>query len=133
MKMGFMSLLLELLESSIPNICVSKRVAKSFLPCKDIAMEYLSMEPVVFTSKNKSLGFNSPTTLPLLNSEQADHCESKGMVSLMSREGVSQLNLLISVLAVFHVLYCIFTMCLGIAKVLTSIHNDKDPFFHHSF
>ncbi|XP_050935169.1 MLO-like protein 12 [Cucumis melo] len=117
MKMGFMSLLLELLESSIPNICVSKRVAKSFLPCKDIAMEYLSMEPVVFTSKNKSLGFNSPTTLPLLNSEQADHCESKGMVSLMSREGVSQLNLLISVLAVFHVLYCIFTMCLGIAKI----------------
>ena len=77
MKMGFVSLLLELLESSILNICVGKRVAKSFLPCKDIAMEYLSMEPVVFTSKNQSLGFNSPTTLPLLNSEQVDHCESK--------------------------------------------------------
>ncbi|XP_038900736.1 MLO-like protein 12 [Benincasa hispida] len=115
MKMGFVSLLLTLTESSIPSICVSKGVAKSFLPCRDIAMEYSSMEPVVFTSKNQTLGSISPTTL--LNSDQIDHCESKGMVSLISREGVSQLNFLISILAVFHVLYCIFTMCLGIAKI----------------
>lgn len=75
MKMGFVSLLLALTEASIPNICVSKGVAKSFLPCRDIAMES-SMEPVVFTS-TQTLGSNSPTTLPVLNSDQTDHCESK--------------------------------------------------------
>ncbi|XP_023533201.1 MLO-like protein 12 [Cucurbita pepo subsp. pepo] len=106
MKMGFISLLLAFTEASIPNICVTKRVSKSFLPCRDIAME-ASMESVVFAS----------TRTPVLNSDQTDHCESKGMVSLMSREGVSQLNILISLLAVFHVLYCMFTMCLGIAKI----------------
>lgn len=75
MKMGFVSLLLALTESSIPNICVSKGVAKSFLPCKDIAMES-SMEPVVFSSNNQTLGSNSPITFPI-NSDQIDHCESK--------------------------------------------------------
>ncbi|KAG7026966.1 MLO-like protein 5, partial [Cucurbita argyrosperma subsp. argyrosperma] len=47
MKMGFISLLLAFTEASIPNICVTKRVSKSFLPCRDIAME-ASMESVCF-------------------------------------------------------------------------------------
>lgn len=41
----------------------------------------------------------------------------QGLVSLVSREGTLQLNVFISVLAVFHVLYCILTMFLGMAKV----------------
>nr|XP_023903550.1 MLO-like protein 6 [Quercus suber]POE46307.1 mlo-like protein 6 [Quercus suber] len=55
----------------------------------------------------------------ILSNEIMDdnYCESKGMVSLVSREGVMHLNVFISFLAVFHVLYCILTMCLGVAKM----------------
>jgi hypothetical protein len=41
----------------------------------------------------------------------------QGMVSLISSDGVQELNILISILAVFHILYCTLTMCLGKAKV----------------
>ncbi|PNX71752.1 MLO-like protein 12-like [Trifolium pratense] len=47
---------------------------------------------------------------------RVNYCEAKGMVSLISSDGVLELNILISILAVFHILYCTLTMCLGKAK-----------------
>lgn len=39
------------------------------------------------------------------------------MLSLVSREGVMELKIFVSFLAVFHVIYCVLTMGLGQAKV----------------
>ncbi|XP_050380858.1 MLO-like protein 12 isoform X2 [Argentina anserina] len=108
MQLGFISLLLTLSEVPISNICVSHDLANSFLPCK-----YSLDSPNV----------SSATQLPASNTNYSkeattnDYCEAKGLVSLVSREGILQLNIFISILAVFHVLYCILTMFLGMAKM----------------
>ncbi|PRQ44603.1 hypothetical protein RchiOBHm_Chr3g0481051 [Rosa chinensis] len=108
MQLGFLSLLLTLSEVPISNICVSQVLANSFLPC-----EYPS----------DSTSVSSAAQLPASNTNFSKevttqtYCEAKGLVSLVSREGILQLNIFISVLAVFHVLYCILTMFLGMAKV----------------
>lgn len=41
----------------------------------------------------------------------------QGMVSILSRQGVEELQYLIFVLAFFHVLSCVLTFSLGMAKV----------------
>ncbi|XP_024923185.3 MLO-like protein 12 [Ziziphus jujuba] len=113
MKMGLISLLLTISEVPISNICVSQSVAKSFRPCKD-PVDY-SAKPAVSSSATQLSRSESNSSLSVEYPTQ-NYCESKGMVSLISKEGVLQLNIFISVLAVFHVLYCIITMFLGIAK-----------------
>ncbi|XP_038684973.1 MLO-like protein 12 [Tripterygium wilfordii] len=111
MTMGFILVLLTVSEAPISNICVAESVANSFLPCKDPAS---FVEPAV-SSAAQITGSESNTTL--FNNNTDGSCKAKGMVSLISREGVMELRIFISVLAVFHVLYCVLTMCLGIAKM----------------
>ncbi|XP_058100614.1 MLO-like protein 12 [Magnolia sinica] len=108
MKMGFISLLLTVGEVPISRICVSKGVGNSFLPCDD---HDSSAIPVV-SSTTQISGLNTT-----ISSDISDSCEAKGMVSLVSREGIMQLHIFIFVLAVFHVLYCVITMCLGAFKM----------------
>ncbi|XP_068657962.1 MLO-like protein 12 [Aristolochia californica] len=91
MQLGFISLLLAIGEEPISRICVRKRVADSFLPCR---------------------GENS--SFELLTSSAT---ETSGMVPLVSRRGITELHILIFVLAVFHVLYCVLTMFLGTTKM----------------
>ncbi|CAJ1978880.1 unnamed protein product [Sphenostylis stenocarpa] len=50
----------------------------------------------------------------------------EGMVSLISSDGVLQLNIFISFLAVFHILFCTFTMCLGKAKKVPVYRSNID-------
>ncbi|XP_027348183.1 MLO-like protein 12 [Abrus precatorius] len=98
MKFGFMSFLLTILKVPISKICINKAVANSFLPCKDSV---------------NSTGLTSPSATP----NQVNYCEARGMVSLVSSDGILQLNIFISFLAVFHILFCTLTMCLGKAKM----------------
>ncbi|KAF9588663.1 hypothetical protein IFM89_014384 [Coptis chinensis] len=92
MILGFISLLLTIGEVPISKICVTHSVANTLLPCK---------HPVASTT------YADDTS-----------CEAKGMVSLLSKGAVKQLHIFIFMLAVFHVLYCVLTMCLGLAKNL---------------
>ncbi|XWS39383.1 hypothetical protein CRYUN_Cryun18bG0048800 [Craigia yunnanensis] len=102
MKMGFLSFLLAISEAPISKICVTEAIANSLLPCKD---------PEEFTEPALSTG-----SLSVDYEGDESYCEARGMVSLIPREGVMQLNI-ISVLAVFHILYCVLTMCLGLVKM----------------
>ncbi|KAL6330544.1 hypothetical protein AAG906_040475 [Vitis piasezkii] len=116
MILGFISLLLTISEEApISKICVPQSMANSFLPCKD-APEMVGSD---VSSDTEVSGSTSNTTTPPTHETTDDdsYCEAKGKVSLVSREGIAQLNIFISVLAVFHVLYCVLTMCLGIAKM----------------
>ncbi|KAK6252879.1 hypothetical protein QUC31_014599 [Theobroma cacao] len=114
MKMGFISFLLAISEAPISKICVTEAIANSLLPCKD-PEEFI--EPALSTENQIPGSSESSTTLSVEYDEQESYCEAKGMVSLISREGVMQLNIFISVLAVFHILYCVLTMSLGLVKV----------------
>ncbi|XP_028193742.1 MLO-like protein 12 isoform X4 [Glycine soja] len=110
MKFGFMSFILTISEVPISKICISKGVANSFLPCKDV---------VGFTGSATRTSTSGLDVAPATNEStiEVNYCEAKGMVSLISSDGILQLNIFISFLAVFHILFCTLTMCLGKAKM----------------
>ncbi|XWS54121.1 hypothetical protein CRYUN_Cryun10bG0061300 [Craigia yunnanensis] len=113
MKMGFISFLLAISEAPISKICVTEAIANSLLLCKD-PEEFA--EPALSTA-NQIPGSESDTILSVEYEDEESYCVARGMVSLISSEGVMQLNIFISVLAVFHILYCVLTMCLGLVKM----------------
>ncbi|THU53472.1 hypothetical protein C4D60_Mb10t14780 [Musa balbisiana] len=90
-NLGLMSLLLTVAEQPISKICIPASLGDSFLPCKDAAPPGRFVE------------------------EQS--CQEKGKVSLVSSVGTQQLQILIIVLAVFHILSCLVTLVLGEAKM----------------
>ncbi|KAF9672396.1 hypothetical protein SADUNF_Sadunf11G0037400 [Salix dunnii] len=91
MLLGFISLLLTVLEKPVANICIPKSVGETFLPCGSV----------------DSSDWN----------EEEAKCAEQGKASLLSREGMKQLQYLIFVLASFHCVSSIFTFCLGMAKM----------------
>ncbi|KAK9093150.1 hypothetical protein Syun_028061 [Stephania yunnanensis] len=106
MIMGFISLLLTVAEVPISKICVAEAVANSLLPCdsqEETASTATQITDQKLTTSNETI--------------DEFFCEAKGKVSLLSREGVKQLHIFIFVLTVFHVLYCVLTMSLGLAKM----------------
>ncbi|GAA0140545.1 hypothetical protein LIER_01866 [Lithospermum erythrorhizon] len=89
MLLGFLSLLLTVCEKLIANICIEKKVAQSFNPCKNMAG----------------------------HEEEGSKCVQQGKMSLMSRKGVQQLQMLLFFLAFFHVMLSFLTFSLGICKM----------------
>ncbi|KAK6797451.1 hypothetical protein RDI58_005153 [Solanum bulbocastanum] len=74
MLLGFISLLLTVLQKPIAKICIPKDAAQTFLPCQSLTSDDV---------------------------EEESKCEQQGKKSLMSRAGVQQLQLLIFALAFF--------------------------------
>ncbi|XXG66787.1 hypothetical protein AAC387_Pa06g0289 [Persea americana] len=98
MQMGLISLLLTVGEGPISKICVSRAVGNSFLPCNDIVS---SLQTTVANDDQIS-GLNATTTIE--GTVEDSFCEAK-------------LHILIFVLAFFHIIFCIMTMCLVTAKM----------------
>ncbi|XP_060195303.1 MLO-like protein 12 [Lycium barbarum] len=90
MLLGFISLLLTVLQKPIAKICIPKGAADTFLPCQSLTIDDEQEEP---------------------------KCEQQGKKSLMSEAGVQQLQLLIFALAFFHILSCFLTFSLGTLKM----------------
>ncbi|KAF8008019.1 hypothetical protein BT93_K1875 [Corymbia citriodora subsp. variegata] len=116
MKMGFISLLLTISEIPISRICVTEAMASSFLPCKDAA-EFVEPAVSSATQVSAASGLKPDSNTSVETADDGSFCTAKGMVPLISRDGVMQLNIFISVLAIFYVSYCLFTMYLGIVKM----------------
>ncbi|PIA31259.1 hypothetical protein AQUCO_05100050v1 [Aquilegia coerulea] len=110
MMMGFISLLLTIGEDLIVKICITEATGNTFLPCEEPPH---SKETSVSDAEQVA---RTNAMLPIEH-EDLSYCESKGMISLISSEGLKQLHIFIFVLTVFHVLYCVLTMALGIAKM----------------
>ncbi|KAK9150268.1 hypothetical protein Syun_008577 [Stephania yunnanensis] len=90
MLFGFVSLLLEVTKEPISKICIPLSIAETFLPCEQSELSKIDEET---------------------------QCKHKGKISLMSSVAVNQLQRLIFVFAVFHVLSSVLTFGLGMAKV----------------
>ncbi|MBA0569611.1 hypothetical protein Golob_003330 [Gossypium lobatum] len=58
-----------------------------------------------------------PCDDPLNDSEEEAKCQEQGKVSLLSRQGVRELQYLMFTLAFFHCLSCVLTFSLGMAKM----------------
>ncbi|XP_078433981.1 MLO-like protein 1 isoform X2 [Wolffia australiana] len=113
MLLGFISLLLMLLQNSIVKICVPEYITRQMLPCKreDHASVSTSHYQIDFFS-----GISGSGRRLLSGGSGANKCP-EGKVPFLSLEAVHRLHIFIFVLAVSHVLYCTVTMLLGMARI----------------
>ncbi|KAI3412812.1 MLO-like protein [Psidium guajava] len=147
MLLGFVSLLLAATQESISNICISNKLADTMLPCKKQSSEsaestakfqverFLGEMIWAAASANSSTAVRGATSRRLLwspwrqladeedtttatatNSTATDPC-SPGKVSLVTPEGIQQLQIFIFVLAVMQIVYSVITMGLGRLKM----------------
>lgn len=140
MLLGFMSLLLAVTQEHISKICVSTKVADIMLPCRK-AKDTASLENMKIY-EHLNVGFLENVRLfdniskhkniyrrlsaddeedendgKIPQSTNATDSCTKGKVSLVSQEGVQQLQIFIFVLAVMQIVYSVLTMALGRAKM----------------
>ncbi|GKB02096.1 MLO protein homolog 1-like protein [Tanacetum coccineum] len=130
MLLGFLSLLLTVSTKYIAKICVSEKIGYKMLPCK--SSEVKSADKSKGGDKGDDggdgEGDNRRRLLSLAeemifrrvlageSTEKGDYC-GKGMVPMISYSAVHQLHIFIFILAVFHVLYSIVIIGLGLAKM----------------
>ncbi|XP_074325890.1 MLO-like protein 12 isoform X1 [Apium graveolens] len=93
MLMGFISLFLTVTEEHIPHICIEKSLAFHFLPC------------------------NNNDSHDEIHTEESSKCEEQDKMSLITRDGVQQIQLLIFSVAFFHIISSFLTFSLGMAKM----------------
>ncbi|XP_048608551.1 MLO-like protein 12 [Brassica napus] len=120
MLLGFISLLLVVLQSPVSQICIPERIAATWHPCsreQELAKygkDYIDDGREVLEDYDFN-DFYSPRRS--LATKGYDKCAEKGKVALISAYGIHQLHIFIFVLAVFHILYCIITYALGKTKM----------------
>ncbi|CAN6814749.1 unnamed protein product [Brassica oleracea] len=109
MLLGFISLLLVVLQSPVSQICIPERIAATWHPCsreQELAKygkDYIDDGREVLEDYDFN-DFYSPR-------------RSLATKALVSAYGIHQLHIFIFVLAVFHILYCIITYALGKTKM----------------
>ncbi|XP_050250166.1 MLO-like protein 6 [Quercus robur] len=118
MIMGFISLLLIVLQTPITNICIPKSVGATWHPCKkgDKSSSAYSNSQNEGRKLLQILDFDFGSRR-MLAAKVIDKCTTKGKVALVSAYGIHELHVFIFVLAVVHVLYCITTLALGRTKM----------------
>ncbi|KAL6011065.1 hypothetical protein ACLOJK_001509 [Asimina triloba] len=120
MLLGFISLLLTVLQSSISKICITQSVGNSWHPCKESKSsseeETSTEDDSEVESRRKLLWMSARRILAGGGTDKTDGYLNEGKVPLISSDGIHQLHIFIFVLAVFHVLYCVATLALGRLK-----------------
>ncbi|PON58557.1 Mlo-related protein [Parasponia andersonii] len=134
MLLGFISLLLTVLQGEISDICIPKSVAETWHPCKstkkgdsDKGSENKGRRLLEFSDSEFGVRRSLASKGYDKCSEKARKPEPffpndiffrvKGQVALVSKYGIHQLHIFIFVLALSHVLYCITTLALGRTKM----------------
>ncbi|KAJ9541945.1 hypothetical protein OSB04_028451 [Centaurea solstitialis] len=127
MLLGFLSLLLTVGTSYVAKICVSDKIGYKMLPCK---AEHYDDDDGKKKDDGKGGGDEDEHRRKLLSlagdvifrrvlasaKDDGPKCE-KGMVPMISYSAVHQLHIFIFVLAVFHILYSVVIIALGLAKM----------------
>ncbi|CAM6087615.1 unnamed protein product [Calypogeia fissa] len=128
MLLGFISLLLTVLQSSLVKICVSPGFSSHLLPCG--AADYASVSAPAPSAVATTLGRRllniylsavdvGPRRQLMAESLGTGRCAAKGQVPFVSVEVLHQLHIFIFVLAITHVCYSLATVLLGFAR----LHN----------
>lgn len=117
-QLGFMSLILTVTQRWISKICIPNKFADNLLPCRRSpetktpkAVEHL------WSSFNFTQFQHNRMLAAAAAANSSDYCGAKGKTSLMSEEGINQLNIFIFVLAAMQIAYSVVTMGLGRAKM----------------
>ncbi|KAG8068673.1 hypothetical protein GUJ93_ZPchr0005g16015 [Zizania palustris] len=116
MLLGFISLLLTVFQGKIQRTCIPPGWTDHMLPCqrvKDRAGEVNATKHFVTTQVLGRIG----RRLLSGGGAEAELCQKKGKVPLLSLEAIHQLHIFIFVLAITHVIFSASTMLLGGAKI----------------
>ncbi|XP_051118253.1 MLO-like protein 1 [Andrographis paniculata] len=107
MLLGFISLLLTVLQNAIAKICIPKHFYDHWLPCNK------------HTAKTAVSHFSFPVGRRLLAaaSDSAGYCDAKGKAPLLSLKALHDLHIFIFVLAVSHVVFSALTILFGGLKI----------------
>ncbi|XP_020518732.1 MLO-like protein 2 isoform X2 [Amborella trichopoda] len=123
MLLGFISLLLGVAQGTLSRICIPTSISDTMLPCKKTNSTTTAL-PHDVTGRRLLLSYlggggdmSSSHRRELAGTMAYDHCEARGMVSLVSQDGIHHLHIFIFVLAVIHVIYSLVTMGLGRLKM----------------
>ncbi|XP_059455812.1 MLO-like protein 6 [Corylus avellana] len=124
MLLGFISLLLTVLQDPISTICIPKRVGATWHPCETVKNGTTNIDS---GDSEDSEDSNGRKLLQFLDSgfsarrrlatKGYDKCKENGKVAFMSAYAIHQLHVFIFVLALFHVIFCILTLALGRTKM----------------
>ncbi|XP_030466849.2 MLO protein homolog 1-like [Syzygium oleosum] len=118
MLLGFISLLITVGTQPISMICIAEKYATIMLPCnkEDTEKPGKGEDP---RDRRKLLWYDEDVSWrrSLAAADTGDHCSKHNKVPLISASGLHQLHIFIFVLAVFHVLYSVITICLAKAKM----------------
>ncbi|KVH90472.1 hypothetical protein Ccrd_007498 [Cynara cardunculus var. scolymus] len=124
MLLGFISLLLTVGKSTITDICISKTLGETWLPCSKKDIEEMDGHhgangEEIIHRRFLSL-FASNVTAPrrvLSAASSGDRCKEQGKVPFLSSDALHELHMFIFSLAVFHVVCSIITLAFGRAKM----------------
>ncbi|XWS70872.1 hypothetical protein CRYUN_Cryun03dG0086300 [Craigia yunnanensis] len=109
MLLGFISLLLNVFQGLISQICVPTHLESSMQPCRKHT-ESKSHEKYFPQAKNNGRRLFSAES-------GSDHCSGQGKVPLLSTEAFHQLHIFIFVVAVVHMVSCAIILVLGGARI----------------
>ncbi|KAJ9554923.1 hypothetical protein OSB04_009537, partial [Centaurea solstitialis] len=111
MLLGFISLLLTVGKATITDICISKTLGETWLPCSRKDIEEMD----AYHAEN---GDDEIIHRRLLSAaDSGDKCEAQGKVPFLSSEALHELHMFIFSLAVFHVVCSLITLAFGRAKM----------------
>ncbi|KAI4351314.1 hypothetical protein L6164_005688 [Bauhinia variegata] len=139
MLLGFISLLLTVLQEPISGICISRKAATSWHPCEDQKKPKTAKveETKDYSDDNngrKLLEFVEYVPRRVLATKGFDKCADQGKVAFVSAYGIHQLHIFIFWLAVFHILQCIITLALGRTKMKRwKTWEDETKSVEHQF
>ncbi|CAN8268300.1 unnamed protein product [Cochlearia groenlandica] len=105
MVLGFMSLMLNVIEGGVSKICIPTKYANRLLPCRGT----ITLHDGKHQNDDDDNDDNDNNFL--------SYCSAKGKTSLISGEGITQLSYLFFVLACMHILFNLATLLLGMAKM----------------
>ncbi|KAJ4723955.1 MLO-like protein [Melia azedarach] len=120
MLLGFISLLLTVFQGVISRICISKDLAKTWLPCTE---EYEKNPPKdvhlqdLLNSTFRRIRHGTGRHLLAASYNNPNYCKKLGKVPLLSETALHHLHIFIFVLAVSHVTFCALTVLFGGAKI----------------
>uniref|UniRef100_A0A803L855 MLO-like protein n=1 Tax=Chenopodium quinoa TaxID=63459 RepID=A0A803L855_CHEQI len=108
MLLGFISLMLTVLQGAISKMCIPEKYVRNMLPCSLKDKE----APAVVEHLGRLRRLLSEAAV-----SQSAYCASKHKVPFLSVEGLHHLHIFIFVLAVVHVTFSVLTVVFGGARI----------------
>ncbi|KAL3693305.1 hypothetical protein R1sor_006956 [Riccia sorocarpa] len=116
MLLGFISLLLTVLQDQLTKICVTNDFVSHMLPCKG-EEDKVKETPDAAAHRRLLASLIDAYDSRRILASKSDYCARKGKAPFVSLEGLHQLHIFIFVLGFTHVTYSLLSVLLGFVRM----------------